>query len=85
MEPSEPAGEVTTAQDAAGGCDGIKNGAYGFHVASGQQDPWWQVDLGAVFELDRIVVFNRTDSGTAPRTRALEALVISAKSRAPFW
>jgi hypothetical protein len=53
---------VTTRQDAAGGCDGVKTGRWGFHVASGQQDPWWQVDLGEDYAIDRIVVFNRTKS-----------------------
>ena len=33
-----PAG-VTTADDAAGGCDGVKNGRWGFHTASGETDP----------------------------------------------
>ncbi|HOZ49961.1 MAG TPA: discoidin domain-containing protein [Candidatus Hydrogenedentes bacterium] len=70
--PAEPA---TTAEDAAGGCDGIKNGGYGFHVASGETDPWWQVDLGQLHTLDRVVVFNRT-AGVAPeRTRAVQVLV----------
>ena len=62
-------GSVTTAQDAAGGCDGIKNGRWGFHTASGETDPWWQVDLGQPYLLDRLVVFNRTDRGTAPALR----------------
>jgi hypothetical protein len=66
---------VTTAQDAAGGVDGVKNGSYGFHTASAEKDPWWQVDLGAVVPLDRVVVYNRTDGTTAPRTRSLEILV----------
>ena len=52
---------VTTAQDAAGACDGIKNGRWGFHTASGELDPWWQVDLQSQYKLDRIVIFNRTD------------------------
>ena len=63
--PSAP--QVTTAQDAAGGCDGIKNGCWGFHTASGEQDPWWQVDLGETVRLDRVVVYNRTDHGKAAR------------------
>ncbi len=65
---------VTTVQDATGGCDGIKNGSYGFHVASGEQNPWWQVDLAETVKLDRIVIFNRTDGGTAPRTRNIQVL-----------
>ena len=66
---------VTTAQDASGGCDGIKNGRWGFHTASGEQDPWWQVDLGEERQLDRVVIFNRTDGSTAPRTRRIRVLV----------
>ena len=60
---------VTTVQDAAGAVDGIKNGGFGFHVAVGETDPWWQIDLGQDYRLDRVVIFNRTDGGHAPRTR----------------
>jgi hydrazine synthase alpha subunit-like protein/F5/8 type C domain-containing protein len=60
---------VTTLQDAAGAVDGVKNGKFGFHVAVGETDPWWQVDLGQDLQLDRVVVFNRTDGGHAARTR----------------
>lgn len=66
---------VTPEQDAAGGCDGVKNGRWGFHTASGEQDPWWQVDLGRPQKLDRVVVYNRTDRNTAPRTRNIQVLV----------
>ncbi|MHC4169622.1 MAG: discoidin domain-containing protein, partial [Planctomycetota bacterium] len=68
-------GSVTAPQDAAGGCDGVRNGRFGFHVASGERDPWWQVDLGRVVRLDRIVIHNRTDGGTATRTRNIQVLV----------
>jgi len=71
----DQAGGITTAQDAAGGCDGIKNGRWGFHTRSQEVDPWWQVDLGKEYLLDRIVVYNRTDGNTAPRTRNLQILV----------
>jgi hypothetical protein len=66
---------VTTAQDAAGACDGVKNGRWGFHTASAEQDPWWQVDLQGRYKLGRIVIFNRTDGGTAPRTKNIQILV----------
>ncbi|MCP4785803.1 MAG: hypothetical protein GY878_19850 [Fuerstiella sp.] len=62
---------VTTTMDAAGGCDGIKTGRFGFHLAVGENDPWWQVDLGGDYRFDRIVVYNRTDGGLAPRTRKI--------------
>ena len=66
---------VTTAQDASGGCDGVKNGRWGFHTASAETDAWWQVDLGADYVLDRVVVFNRADRGTAGRTAKIRLLV----------
>ncbi|HUT88142.1 MAG TPA: discoidin domain-containing protein [Thermoguttaceae bacterium] len=66
---------VTTAQDASGGCDGVKNGRWGFHVASGQKDPWWQVDLQEPVKLDRVVVFNRMDTGKGTRTKNIRLLV----------
>lgn len=68
------AGQVTTAHDAAGGCDGVKNGLWGFHVASGEQDPWWQVDLGKEYRLDRVVIYNRCDSRES-RTAKIQILV----------
>jgi len=66
---------VTSVQDAAGGCDGVKNGKLGFHTASKETEPWWQVDLGKLVELDRVVVFNRTDGNNAPRTSNIRVLV----------
>lgn len=52
-------GELT-AMDAGGAVDGIKDGRYGFHTG-GDANPWWQVDLGAVTTLDRVLVYNRLD------------------------
>ncbi len=71
LGPATETATVTTAEDASGGCDGIKNGRWGFHTASGETDPWWQVDLGRDVRLDRIVVFNRVDRGCAARTKNL--------------
>ena len=67
---------VTTVEDAAGACDGFKTGLWGFHVASGETDPWWQVDLGQVYRLDRVVVYNRCDASPG-RTGKLQILVTS--------
>lgn len=67
------AGSVTTQRDAAGGCDGIKNGAYGFHTGS-VSSPWWQVDLGAIHSISRVVVWNRCD-GSSNRAYYLKILV----------
>lgn len=51
---------ITREQDAAGACDGVKDGQWGFHTEH-EDRPWWQVDLGTVCELDRLLVYNRTD------------------------
>ncbi len=67
VEPAPAAaGTVATHEDAAGGCDGRKTGRFGFHTASGEQDPWWQVDLGRPVPLDRVVIYNRTDAPARP-------------------
>ncbi|MHB1038307.1 MAG: HzsA-related protein [Pirellulales bacterium] len=64
-------GNVSPAEDAAGGCDGVKNGKWGFHTGFDQQ-PWWQVDLGAVAPLDELVIYNRSDDlGAAQRAIGL--------------
>jgi hypothetical protein len=46
--------------DAAGGCDGVKDGGPGFHTEK-QDQPWWQVDLGKSQPLARVVIWNRTE------------------------
>jgi hypothetical protein len=53
-------GPVSTETDARGGCDGVKDGKYAFHTAQ-QPNPWWQLDLGEVMPVCRVVVFNRLD------------------------
>jgi len=52
--------QVKMESDAAGGVDGVINGAWGFHTEN-EVNPWWQVDLGKRFSFDRILVFNRTE------------------------
>jgi hypothetical protein len=58
---------------AQGGVDGVKNGSFGFHTGL-ETNPWWQVDLGAVRSLDRVVVFNRQDC-CAERSRTIHVLL----------
>lgn len=79
-----PASGVATWQDAAGGCDGVKTGGWGFHTASNETEPWWQVDLGRSYPLARIVVYNRTDGNTAPRTRQLQILAAQDAAEPEF-
>jgi hypothetical protein len=82
--PASAVSGVATWQDAAGGCDGVKTGGWGFHTASNEIDPWWQVDLGRSYPLDRVVVYNRTDGNTAPRTRRLQILVAEDAANPEF-
>lgn len=59
-EPVTSGKKVTTQQDAAGGCDGIKNGKWGFHTEN-EERPWWQIDLGKSTMLERMLIYNRCD------------------------
>jgi len=62
---------IGTEDDAAGGCDGIKDGTYGFHT-NREAAPWWQVDLGSSQPLTRIVVYNRCDGNVGSRAANLK-------------
>lgn len=57
-------GNISTHTDAAGACDGIKNGQWGFHTGL-SKNPWWQVDLGADQNITRVVIWNRCDAESA--------------------
>lgn len=52
-----------------GGVDGKKDGGWGFHTAE-EQNPWWEVDLGASYSLNEVRIFNRMDC-CRERTRTL--------------
>jgi mono/diheme cytochrome c family protein len=67
-----PAAALRTAEDAGGGCDGVKNGLWGFHTGQTNQ-PWWQVDLGERQPLARVRIWNRCDA--ADRASRLQVLV----------
>jgi len=64
---------VTVTNDAAGGCDGVVDGKWGFHT-SHEQQPWWQVDLGQETAIDRLRLFNRCDSFAERNARCLVML-----------
>lgn len=64
--------KITVSEDAAGGVDGVKSGKWGFHTEV-ENNPWWQVDLGASTRLNRLVVYNRGDS-FPERSSRLEVL-----------
>src|SRR5262249_36290728 len=51
--------------DASKAIDGNKSGAYGdggqTHTEENSRNPWWEVDLGAEYPIDSILVYNRTE------------------------
>ena len=53
-------GGMKPMHDAVGGCDGVKNGWFGFHTGE-EEGAWWQVDLGRLVTVERVVVYNRCD------------------------
>ena len=63
----------STSQGASGAVNGIKSGGFGFHTQL-EKDPWWMVDLGDVFDLSEILIFNRLDRGS-DRVKTLKVLV----------
>jgi len=72
---SQHGATLTTRDDAAGGCDGVTNGRYGFHTAQ-QPNPWWQVDLGKAAALSQVRLWNRADNdGMAERAAKFILLV----------
>jgi hypothetical protein len=71
---SRSAAAVATRQDAVGGCDGIKDGKFGFHT-NRDENPWWQVDLGQSLLLDRVVIYNRCDGNVEDRAGRLQVLL----------
>ncbi len=75
--------EITPEADAAGACDGIKNGTWGFHTDA-EEAPWWQVDLGTEYPIQRVVIWNRCD-GVAPRAARLTVLASSDGSSWQEW
>ena len=73
---------LSTRSDAAGACDGVKDGKYGFHTGQAP-NPWWQVDLGAATPIARIVVYNRLDY--APGLHNADSLRILTSDDGKTW
>jgi hypothetical protein len=71
-----PLATASPEQDAAGGCDGVINGAFGFHTES-EDHPWWQVDLGSEQSLSSARIYNRGGNGLESRASRLRVLLSS--------
>jgi len=57
----KPGAAVTPAQDASHAVDGKTDEPWGFHTEM-EENPWWQVDLGEVRKIDRVILHNRSDA-----------------------
>ncbi|MFP6895754.1 MAG: DUF1553 domain-containing protein [Roseibacillus sp.] len=67
-----------------GNTNGDFNGAKSTsHTAEGN-DPWWEVDLGGLKEIDRVMIWNRTDGGTQSRLAGYKVAILDANRR-PVW
>jgi hypothetical protein len=51
----------------------VKDGRFGFHTGR-EENPWWEVDLLGVYDLEEIVIFNRMGDA-AQRADDLRILV----------
>jgi hypothetical protein len=71
--PVVPSGEITPEEDAAGGCDGVIDGRWGFHTNL-ENDPWWQIDLKRPMALDQVHIYNRCDHTSDRASRLLVLL-----------
>lgn len=65
--------EWSRPNDPQGAVNGVKSGGHGFHTQE-EDNPWWQVDLGAPYTVQEIVVYNRADP-LAWRARTMTASV----------
>lgn len=66
--------------------DGNTNGNYNeakstTHTAE-EDNPWWEVDLGASHEIQRVAVWNRTDPGVEDRLAGFRLILLDADQTA---
>jgi putative heme-binding domain-containing protein len=74
--------------DAHRAIDGNKSGSWGAggqsHTKDGTENPWWEVDLGAEYPIDSIVIYNRTDPGVEGRLSGFTLLVLDGNREVVF-
>jgi hypothetical protein len=76
------AGEAKRAIDGNTSGDYFKDNSVTHTAAS--DDPWWELDLGAVKNLSEIVLWNRTDGGTATRLNGVKISLLDAERKPAF-
>jgi putative heme-binding domain-containing protein len=84
------ASQVNTAHggDAARAIDGNKSGTYSdggqTHTQEGVDNAWWEVDLGAEFPIQSIVIYNRTDGNLGQRLNNFTLKVLDRDRKVVF-
>ena len=53
---------LSPAEDSAGAVSGFCTGSYQFHTAL-EDNPWWDVNFGAMASIEEVRLFNRLDAG----------------------
>jgi putative heme-binding domain-containing protein len=68
--------------------DGNTSGNWGeggqTHTQENTSNPWWQVDLGAGYPIQQVVVYNRTDGGLGKRLSGFTLKVLGADGQVVF-
>jgi putative heme-binding domain-containing protein len=86
-------GKATQSSVAHGGTankaiDGNRNGTFNeggqTHSREGEDNPWWEVDLGKEYPIDSIEVYNRTDGNLGSRLNNFTLKVLDAKRGTAF-
>ncbi len=67
-----------------GKTDGDFSGGKSVSHTGKDKEPWWEVDLGGETEIERLVVWNRTDSGVDHRLANFRVSILDA-ARKPTW
>jgi putative heme-binding domain-containing protein len=68
--------------------DGNKSGTFSdggqTHSREGEDNPWWQVDLGADYPIERIEIYNRTDGNLGTRLKDYTIKVLDGSGNVVF-
>ncbi len=81
------AGKATQRNTAFGGVaergiDGNKSGVFGdggeTHSQDPTDDPWWEVDLGRLFPIDSVTIYNRTEGEFFKRLQGFNIQILDA-------
>ncbi|HUR54513.1 MAG TPA: PVC-type heme-binding CxxCH protein, partial [Gemmataceae bacterium] len=82
--------QINTASggDASRGIDGNKSGVFTdkgqTHTREGIPNPWWEVDLGREVPVQKILIYNRTDTNLSDRLKGFTLKVLDKDRKVVF-